>query len=210
MFVEQEKMFYYITCMNENYPQPPLPRGAEAGILKGAYLLQAGGRGKVRATLMGSGTILRECIAAARLLESDYGVPVDVFSVTSFSELRRDALECERWNTLHPTEPPRVPYVQECFKDRTGVIVAATDYMRTVPDQIRQWVGGRYVTLGTDGYGRSDSRAALRKHFEVDRNFIALAVLKALSDEGKLDRATVTKAIESLGIDPSKPDPITS
>jgi pyruvate dehydrogenase E1 component len=210
MFVAQEKIFYYITCMNENYAQPPLPRGTESGILKGAYLLQAGGRGKVRATLMGSGTILRECIAAARLLEADYGVPVDVFSVTSFSQLRREAIECERWNTLHPTEPARVPYIKECLKERGGVIVAATDYMRTVADQIRQWVEGRYVTLGTDGYGRSDSRAQLRKHFEVDRNFITLAVLKALSDEGKIDRATVTKAIGSLGIDPSKPDPITS
>jgi pyruvate dehydrogenase E1 component len=210
MFVEQEKIFYYITCMNENYAQPPLPRGTEAGILKGAYLLQSGGRGKVRATLLGSGTILRESIAAARLLETDYGVPVDVFSVTSFSELRRDAIECERWNILHPTETPRVPYVKECLQDRAGVTVAATDYMRTVPDQIRQWVGGRYLALGTDGYGRSDSRAQLRKHFEVDRNFITLTVLKALSDEGKIDRATVAKAIQALGIDPSKPDPITA
>ena len=210
MYVEQERIFYYITCMNENYAQPALPQGVQAGILKGAYLLQTGGRGTVRATLMGSGTILRECIAAARLLESDYGVLADVFSVTSFSQLRREAVECERWNTLHPTEPPRVPYVKECLKDRDGVIVAATDYLRTVPDQIRQWVGGRYITLGTDGFGRSDSRAALRKHFEVDRGFIALTVLKALSDEGKIDRAAVTKAIELLGIDPSKPDPVTS
>jgi pyruvate dehydrogenase E1 component len=207
MYVEQENIFYYIACMNENYVQPAMPSGVEQGILKGMYLYSIGGRGKVRATLLGSGTILRECIAAAQMLEKDYGVPVDVFSVTSFNELRRDALECERWNLLHPGEAPRVSYVQQCFKDREGPVVAATDYMRTVPDQIRQWVSGRYVTLGTDGYGRSDSRAALRKHFEVDRNFIALTVLRTLEDEGKVDRKTVTKAMQALGIDPSSPDP---
>jgi pyruvate dehydrogenase E1 component len=207
MFVEQESIFYYIAVMNENYVQPAMPQGVEQGILKGAYLLQMGGRGKVRATLAGSGTILRECIAAAALLEKDYGVPTDVFSVTSFNELRREALEAERFNMLHPGEPSRVPYVQQLFKDREGPVVAATDYMRTVPDQIRQWVGGRYVTLGTDGYGRSDSRAQLRKHFEVDRNHIAIAALRALADEGKVDKATVAKAMKNLAIDPSKPDP---
>jgi len=193
--------------MNENYAQPALPKGSEEGILKGAYLLQGGGRGKVRATLLGSGTILREVIAAAQILEKDYGVPSDIFSVTSFSELRREALEIERWNLLHPTEAARAPYVQQLFKDRDGPVIAATDYMRNVPDQIRQWVGSHYVTLGTDGFGRSDSRAALRKHFEVDRNHIAVAPLKALADEGKVDRATVVKAMKSLGIDPSKPIP---
>ena len=210
MYVEQEKVFYYITCMNENYPQPAMPRGIESGILRGMYLLQVGGRGKVRATLLGSGTILRECLAAAKLLEADYGVPADVFSVTSFNELRREALDCERWNTLHPTETARVPYVRQCLKDRAGPVIAATDYVRNVPDQIRQWVDARYVTLGTDGYGRSDSRAALRKHFEVDRAFITLAALKALSDEGKVDRATVTKAMQALGVDAAKPDPRTA
>jgi pyruvate dehydrogenase E1 component len=179
----------------------------EAGILKGAYPLQLGGRGKVRASLLGSGTILREALAAAQILENDYGVPADVFSVTSFSELRREALEAERWNLLHPTEAARVPYVQQLLKDREGPVIAATDYVRNVPDQIRQWVGGRYVTLGTDGYGRSDARAALRKHFEVDRNYIAVAALKALADEGKVDQATVVGAIKALGIDPSKPVP---
>jgi pyruvate dehydrogenase E1 component len=207
MYVENESIFYYIAVMNENYVQPPIPQGVEQGILKGAYLLQMGGRGKVRATLAGSGTILRECIAAAALLEKDYGVPTDVFSVTSFNELRREALEAERFNLLHPGETPRVPYVQQLFKDREGPVVAATDYMRTVPDQIRQWVGTRYVTLGTDGYGRSDSRAQLRKHFEVDRNHIAIAALRALADEGKVDKATVAKAMKNLAIDPSKPDP---
>jgi pyruvate dehydrogenase E1 component len=207
MFVDQENIFYYITVMNENYAQPALPKGVEAGILKGAYQLQSGGRGKVRATLLGSGTILREAQAAAQILENDYGVPADVYSVTSFSELRREALEIERWNMLHPGEPARVPYVEQLLKDREGPVVAATDYMRVVPDQIREWVGGRYVTLGTDGYGRSDSRAALRKHFEVDRNYIAVAALKALADEGKVDQNTVIGAMQKLGIDPSKPVP---
>jgi pyruvate dehydrogenase E1 component len=210
MYVEQEKVFYYITCMNENYVQPPMPKDAQEGILKGMYLLKSGGKGRVRATLLGSGTILRECLAAAQLLESDYGIPADVYSVTSFSELRREAIECERWNTLNAGEPARVPYVQKTLKDRAGPIIAATDYMRTVPDQIRQWIGARYVTLGTDGFGRSDSRAALRKHFEVDRGFIALTALKALSDDGKVDRATVGKAMQALGIDKAKRDPITS
>jgi pyruvate dehydrogenase E1 component len=207
MYVEQERIFYYITVMNENYAQPAMPQGAEAGILKGGYLVQAGGRGKVRVTLLGSGTILRECLAAGKILENDYGVPADVLSVTSFSELRREALECERWNLLHPQEQPRVPYVRQMLQGRDGPFVAATDYMRTVPDQIRQWVRGRYETLGTDGYGRSDSRAALRRFFEVDRNYIAVAALKALADEGRVDVATVGKAIQALGVDPTKPVP---
>jgi pyruvate dehydrogenase E1 component len=210
MYVEQERIFYYITCMNENYVQPAMPKDAQEGIIKGIYLLKSGGKGRVRATLLGSGTILRECLAAAQLLESDYGIPADVYSVTSFSELRREAIECERWNTLNSGESPRVPYVQKTLKDRAGPIVAATDYMRTVPDQIRQWISARYITLGTDGFGRSDSRAALRKHFEVDRDFIVLTALKALADEGKVDRATVGKAMQALGIDKAKRDPITS
>jgi pyruvate dehydrogenase E1 component len=207
MFANQENIFYYLTVMNENYQQPPLPKGVEPGILKGGYLLQSGGRGKVRTTLLGSGTILRECIAAAKILENDYGIPADVFSITSFNELRREALETERWNLLHPTETPRVPYVESLLKEHEGPVVAATDYMRIVPDQIREWVGGRYVTLGTDGYGRSDSRAALRKHFEVDRNYIAIAALKALADEGKVDQATLVSAMKALGVDSSKPVP---
>jgi pyruvate dehydrogenase E1 component len=207
MFVEQQNVFYYLTVMNENYQQPALPNGVEAGILKGGYLLQSGGRGKVRTTLLGSGTILRECLAAAKILENDYGIPADVFSITSFSELRREAQETERWNLLHPTETARVPYVESLLKEHAGPVVAATDYMRIVPDQIREWVDGRYVTLGTDGYGRSDSRAALRKHFEVDRNYIAVAALKALADEGKVDQATLTGAMKALGVDSSKPVP---
>jgi pyruvate dehydrogenase E1 component len=193
--------------MNENYPHPAIPTGVQAGILSGGYLLQIGGRGKVRATLLGSGTILRECVAAAKILEDDYGIPADVLSITSFSELRREALECERWNLLHPNEPARVPYVRQMLQGREGPVIAATDYMRIVPDQIRQWIDGRYVTLGTDGYGRSDSRAALRRHFEMDRNYIAVAALKALADDGRVDQATVGRAIEALGVDPGKPVP---
>jgi len=209
MYAEQESVFYYITCMNENYAHPAMPKGAEAGILKGMYPLQVGGRGKVRVNLFGSGTILREVLAAAELLEKEFGVPADVFSVTSFSELRREALDVERWNMLHPEQPRRTPYVQHCLAGQAGPFVAATDYMRTVPDQIREWVPGRYHVLGTDGYGRSDSRAALRDFFEVDRRWIAVAALKALADDGKLDVATVTSALERFRIDPDKPNPVT-
>ena len=207
MFVEQQKVFYYMTCMNENYVQPPMPPGVQQGILSGMYLLQIGGRGKVRANLMGSGTILREALAAAEILEKEYGVPADVFSVTSFNELRRNALEVERWNMLNSAMSPRTSYLQQCFAARRGPFIAATDYMKTVPDQVRQWIPGRYVVLGTDGYGRSDSRAALRSFFEVDRHYITVAALKALSDEGKMDVATVTGAMKAFGIDPKKPNP---
>ena len=209
MYVSNESVFYYISVMNENYAQPALPAGAEAGIVKGGYLLRRAGAGKLRATLLGSGSILREALAAAELLEKQFGVMADVFSITSFSELRRDALECERWNLLHPADAPRVPYVQTLLADRAA-LVAATDYVRTVPDQIRPWLSQPYVTLGTDGFGRSDTRAQLRQHFEVDRNFIALAALKALADGSRIDRKTVVDAIAKLGIDANKADPLTS
>jgi pyruvate dehydrogenase E1 component len=209
MYQEQENVFYYITCMNENYIHPAMPKGVEQGILKGMYLLNIGGRGKVRVNLLGAGTILREVLAAADILEREYGVPADVFSVPSFSELRREALDVERWNLLHPTEPPKVPYVRSCLGDRNGPFIAATDYMKIVPDQIRQWVPGQYIVLGTDGYGRSDARAPLRKHFEVDRHYVVLAALKTLADEGKLDRATVISCMKKYNIDPDKPNPVT-
>ena len=196
--------------MNENYAQPALPAGVESGIVSGGYRLRAGGKGKVRSTLLGSGTILREVLAAAELLETQFKIPVDVYSITSFSELRREALDCERWNLLHPADPPRVPYVQTLLAKQHAPIVAATDYIRTVPDQIRQWLPGAYVTLGTDGFGRSDARAPLRRHFEVDRNFIALAALKALADADQIDRRTVVEALKQLGIDPAKPNPFNS
>jgi pyruvate dehydrogenase E1 component len=207
MYVEQQSVFYYLTVMNENYVQPAMPPGVEAGIVKGMYLLDIGGRGKVRATLLGSGTILRECREASKLLEQDFGVPADVFSVTSFSELRREALDAERYNRFHPTDKPRVPYVRECLGDRPGPFVVATDYVKLVPDQIREWVPGRYTVLGTDGFGRSDGRAALRKHFEVDRYHIAVAALKGLADEGKIDVATVATAMHKFGIEPATPNP---
>jgi pyruvate dehydrogenase E1 component len=194
--------------MNENYAQPALPQGAEAGIIKGGYLLKTGGRGKVRATLLGSGTILRECLAATEILQRDYGIPADVYSITSFSELRREALACERWNLLHPGSPPRQPYVHSLLGECDGPIVAATDYVRNVPDQIRPWLRQPYLTLGTDGFGRSDARAELRRFFEVDRNFITLAALKALADAERIDRNTVVAAVQKLGIDPEKADPL--
>ncbi len=209
MIGEQENIFYYITCMNENYVQPPMPAGVEDGILKGMYLLQVGGQGQIRVQLMGSGTILREVLAAAVLLNDDFGIPSDIWSVTSFNELRRDALATERWNQLHPEDEPRKSYLDNCLADRNGPFVAATDYMKIVPDQVQRWMPGRYVTLGTDGYGRSDDRDALRQFFEVDERYIAVTALKALADDGALDQKTVTEAIGKYGIDPDKPDPVT-
>ena len=208
MYAEQENIYYYVTCMNENYAQPPMPKGVEQGVLRGMYLLHIGGRGPVRATLLGSGTILREALAAAQILESEYKIPADVFSVTSFSELRREAQDAERESMLHPDARPRAPYVRECLSGRDGPFIAATDYMKIVADQIRQWVPGRYVTLGTDGFGRSDSRGALRGFFEVDRRWIVVATLKALADDGKAEVTTVTAAMKQFGIDPSKPNPL--
>ena len=209
MIGEQENVFYYITCMNENYVHPPMPAGIEDGILKGMYLLQVGGQGKIRVQLMGSGTILREVIGAAKLLEEDFGIPSDIWSVTSFNELRRDGLKTERWNQLHPESEPRKSYVEQCFADKGGPFVAATDYMKIVPDQIQRWVPGSYISLGTDGYGRSDARAALRQHFEVDKHYIAITALKALADDSVLDQQTVSQAIKKYRIDPDREDPVT-
>ena len=209
MIGEQENIFYYITCMNENYVHPPMPSGVEDGILRGMYLLQIGGRGQIRVQLMGSGTILREVLHAAKLLDEEFGVPADVWSVTSFNELRRDALATERWNQLHPEAEPRTSYLEQCLGARKGPFVAATDYMKIVPDQIQRWMPGQYVSLGTDGYGRSDGRDALRQFFEVDERYITVTALKALADDGVLDQKTVSEAIRKFGIDPEKPDPVT-
>ncbi|MEM7431425.1 MAG: pyruvate dehydrogenase (acetyl-transferring), homodimeric type [Pseudomonadota bacterium] len=209
MVREQENIFYYITTMNENYVHPPMPAGVEDGILKGMYLLQVGGQGKIRVQLMGSGTILREVLAAAELLEDDFGIRADVWSVTSFNELRRNCLETERWNQLHPEAEAKKSYLETCFADRAGPYIAATDYMKIVPDQVQRWVPGRFISLGTDGYGRSDARKALRKHFEVDKRYIAVTALKSLADDGVLDQKTVAQAIEKYGIDPDRPDPVT-
>ena len=209
MFESQENVFFYISCMNENYTQPAMPEGAEEGILRGAHRIKEGGAGDTRVQLLGSGTILRETLAAAKMLQGDFGICADVWSVTSFNVLRREAQDLERWNRLHPMDDPKTSFVEECFGDCEGPFVAATDYMTIVADQIRQWIPGRYVTLGTDGFGRSDARKALRAHFEVDCNHIAVAALKALADEGKIGRDKVEEAIRRYGIDQEKPNPVT-
>jgi pyruvate dehydrogenase E1 component len=212
MLQEQEDVFYYVTLMNENYPHPAMPEGAPEGILRGMYpVRQASKRArKPVVQLLGSGTILREVLAAADLLEEDFGVLADVWSVTSFSELRRDGLDVERWNMLHPSRKPRVAYVSEQLADRRGPVIASTDYLRAVPDQIRQWVtqdGRAYRTLGTDGYGRSDFRTALRRFFEVDRHYVAVAALKELADAGTVDRKLVAQAIKKYDIETDAPLP---
>lgn len=207
MFAEQENVFYYIAVMNENYAHPSLPEGVEDGIVKGMYLLH--GKDDATIQLLGSGAILREVIAAAELLGNQYGVDANVWSVTSFNELRRDGLECARWNLLHPDENPRRGYVETTLADYQGPVVAATDYMKIYADQIREFVPHAYRCLGTDGFGRSDSRARLREFFEVDRRYICLAALKSLADEGKIETATVAQALKDFGIDPEKPNPLT-
>jgi pyruvate dehydrogenase E1 component len=210
MLKEQEDVFYYITLMNENYTHPSMPAGAEAGILKGMYLLQDGTDGKrPRVQLLGSGTILREVIGAAELLRNDLGVSADVWSAPSFTELRREGIEIERWNMLHPTSKQRRSYVDECLADRPGPVIAASDYMRTFADQIRPYVPRRYRVLGTDGFGRSDYRERLRNFFEVDRYYIALAALKSLADDEQIPLSRVADAIKKFGIDPEKPNPAT-
>jgi pyruvate dehydrogenase E1 component len=210
MVAEQRDVFYYLTLMNENYPHPAMPEGAREGVLRGMYLVRGGASPrskKPRVQLLGSGTILREVLFAAELLEEDFGVLSDVWSVTSFTELRREGLEVERRNMLHPGEPPRRTYVEECLGGRRGPAVAATDYIRAVPDQIRQWVPRGYRVLGTDGFGRSDYRRNLRRFFEVDRRYVAVAALKSLADEGSLAPKRVQEAIERYEIDVEAPSP---
>ncbi len=209
MYREQENIFYYITCMNENYVHPAMPDGAEQGIVNGMYRVRSADGDGLRVQLFGSGTILREALAAAKVLEQQFDVAADVWSVTSYSELRREGIDCDRWNRRNPTATGRTPYVGTCLEGIDGPFIAASDYMRIVPDQIRQWVPGRFVVLGTDGFGRSDSRAALREFFEVNSSNIVLAALKALADDDKLDRETVQSAVVALEIDPDKPNPVT-
>jgi pyruvate dehydrogenase E1 component len=211
MVKEQEDVFYYVTMMNENYRHPGMPEGAEGGILKGLYLFREGTeKNGPRVQLLGSGTILREVLAAADLLAADFGVAADVWSATSMNLLRRDGIAAERWSMLHPTEPRRRSYVETCLADRPGPVVAATDYMRLYADQIRPYLPGKhYVVLGTDGFGRSDTRKQLRHFFEVDRRYVAVAALKALADAGALPPAKVSEALAKYAIDPEKPNPVT-
>jgi pyruvate dehydrogenase E1 component len=213
MMAEQEDAYWYITLMNENYAHPDMPDGAQDGIVRGMYLLKDAGKPKkseVRVQLMGSGTILREVMAAAELLEKEFGVSADIWSCPSFSELRRDGVDAERWNRLNPTaKTPRVPYVTQCLDGRSGPAIAATDYVRQVADQVRAWVPMSYTVLGTDGYGRSDTRTNLRRFFEVDRFHIAHAAIAALAAEGKKTPEDVARAIKVFGIDPAKPNPVT-
>jgi pyruvate dehydrogenase E1 component len=213
MVTNQEDVYYYITLMNENYEHPGLPQGAEPGILKGMYLLrESKSKAKLRVQLLGSGTILREVEAAAELLEKDWGVGADVWSATSFTELRRDGLAAERWNMLHPEGKQKTSFVGEMLQKRPpGPVVAASDYIKTFADQIRPFIPKErsYRVLGTDGFGRSDSRAKLRHFFEVNRYFVAIAALKALADQGEGKAKTVADAIKKYGIDPEKADPTT-
>jgi pyruvate dehydrogenase E1 component len=216
MCFEQEDIYYYLTVMNENYRQPAMPEGAAPGILKGMYKLRDGdGVGKLakgkapRVQLMGSGVILREAIAAADLLKNDWGVDADIWSCPSFTELARDGNAVQRWNTLHPAEKPRVSHVEACLKDTQGPVIATTDYMRLFAEQIRPLVPRRYVVLGTDGFGRSDTREKLRRFFEVNCYYTAVAALKALADDGTIPVAKVSEAIAKYGLDPDKPAPWT-
>jgi pyruvate dehydrogenase E1 component len=209
MIAEQQDVFYYLTLMNENYRHPAMPEGAAEGIVRGMYLLRegAGEENAPRVQLLGSGTILREAIAAADLLQQDWGVVADIWSVPSFTELRRDAMAVERWNLLHPTEPPRQSWVERCLAGRQGPAVAATDYVRLFADQIRPYIGRRYRVLGTDGFGRSDYRRRLRYFFEVDRRWVTLAALEGLAKEGNIPATRVADAIRKYNIDPDKPAP---
>ncbi len=205
----QEDVFYYITVMNENYTHPALPEGAAEGIVRGMYAFAKGGKHKLRVQLLGSGTIFREVIAAAALLEADWGVSADLWSAPSFNELRRDGFDCERWNMLHPTETPKVPWVTQCLEGTRGPVVAASDYVKGFADQIRPFMpaGRSYRVLGTDGFGRSDTRTALRCHFEVDRHFVVIAALRSLVESGDIKPAKVAEAIAKYGVDPEKPNP---
>ncbi|KTC93001.1 MULTISPECIES: pyruvate dehydrogenase (acetyl-transferring), homodimeric type [Legionella] len=210
MYEKQENVFYYITVMNENYTHPDMPKGVEEGIIKGMYLLQEKKKkSKKHVQLLGSGTILREAIEAARMLEEDYGVTADIWSVTSFTELRRDGLSAERHNRMHPEAKPRQAYVTELLADRNGPIIAATDYMRLYADQIRPFISAPFTTLGTDGYGRSDTRKQLRHFFEVDAKFIALAAVEALVRQGEMPKSTLTDAMKRYNINSEKQDPVT-
>lgn len=213
MYQDQEDVFYYITVMNENYAHPELPKDAEEGIVRGMYQLpnpKTKLKKAPKVQLLGSGTILLEVIAAQALLASDFDVIAQVWSCTSFNELRRDGISTSRWNMLHPEESPRLSHVEQCLSNTEGPIVAATDYMRIFADQIRPYIPNKnYVVLGTDGFGRSDTREKLRDFFEVDRRYIVIATLSAMAEEGTIPKATIVDAIKKYGVDPNKPEPTT-
>jgi pyruvate dehydrogenase E1 component len=210
MYQDGEDIYYYITVENENYPHPAMPEGAEEGIRKGLYLLREGPENPKKVQLMGCGAILREAIAAANILEQDFGVQSDIWSATSFTELRRDGVDCARWNRLNPEQEPRIPWVTDCLRDRPGPVIAASDYVRPFADQIRGFLPQEdYIVLGTDGFGRSDTREELRRFFEVDRYHIAYAALYALYRRNLLDMGELVSARERLGIDPGKTNPVT-
>ena len=210
MYADKENCFYYLTVMNENYEHPALEEVPTEDIIKGMYLLREHQGDKGHVQLLGSGTILREVEAAARMLADEWGVGADVWSVTSFNELRREALMLEREAFLNAADEPVKPHVTRCLEGRKGPAIASTDYMRLFADQVRAWVPTDYHVLGTDGYGRSDTREKLRNFFEVDRYFVTVAALKALADRGELDRKVVAEAIKKYAIDPNKPNPLTS
>ncbi|MBK9077804.1 MAG: pyruvate dehydrogenase (acetyl-transferring), homodimeric type [Hyphomicrobium sp.] len=210
MISEQEDVFYYLTVLNENYEHPAMPDGVEAGIIKGMYLLKSAAESHngPKVQLLGSGAILREIIAGAELLEKDFGIAADIWSVTSFTELAREASDVDRWNMLNPEELPRIPYVTQCLNARADApVIASTDYMKMFAEQIRPFVSSHYRVLGTDGFGRSDYRRKLRAHFEVDRHFVVVAALTSLASENKLPSTKVSEAIRMYGIDPAKPNP---
>jgi pyruvate dehydrogenase E1 component len=212
MYVDQESIFYYLTVMNEQYEMPEMPEGSREGILRGLYRFRPASKPKapLRAQLLGSGAILPEVIKAQEILESQYQVAADVWSVTSYGELYRDGHACERWNMLHPTAQPRVPYVTQCLKDAPGVLVAASDYLKALPDAIDRWLPRPLTALGTDGFGRSENRASLREFFEVDHRYVVLAALSALARDGKIEASVVADAIKAHGINPEKPNPAIS
>jgi pyruvate dehydrogenase E1 component len=213
MYGKNEDVYYYITTLNENYPHPAMPAGAEEGILRGMYRLrsvEASKGGGPRVRLLGAGAILREVEAAADLLAKDFGVSSEIWSVTSFTELRRDGLEAERWNMLHPEAAPRKSYVETVLSKGVGPVIASTDYMKAIADGIRTFVPARYKVLGTDGFGRSDTRRRLRSFFEVDRHHVAVAALKALADDQMLPSKRVAEAIGKYGIDPERRSPALS
>jgi pyruvate dehydrogenase E1 component len=214
MMTNQDDVYYYITLMNENYSHPAMPKGAENDILKGMYRLMSVGdaKAKLRVQLLGSGTILREVIEAANMLRDDWGVASDIWGCPSFTELGRDWNTVSRQNMLNPTDKPVLSHVEKLLKDTTGPVIVATDYVRLFPEQIRpaiQNIGKRYTVLGTDGYGRSDTREKLRHFFEVDRRWVTVAALKTLADEGQIEHKKVAEAIKKYSLDPKKPNPMT-